>query len=89
MNNDTFNIRITVEIGDKEIAQAVARDLTSNAAKTESPETILSAILYTFGATKISEVQYMPHPKENIGAVAMILECSEEQSKKNCEAPQE
>lgn len=88
MNNDTFYIRITVEIGDKETAQTVAKDLTSDA-KTESPETILSAILYTFGATKISEVQYMPHPKENIGAIAMILECSEEQSKKNCEAPQE
>ena len=83
--NEIFNIRITVELGDKELANSLSKQLALKV-KEDLPEAILASIPYIFGAVKISEVQYMPHPKENIGAVVMILECSEEQFNKNCEA---
>ena len=84
--DENFNIRVTVELGNKEVAETLAKKIASRAKEDESPETILMSIPYTFGATNVSEVQYMPHPTKKIGAVVMVLNCSEEQFNKNYEA---
>ena len=78
--NDDFNIRITVELGDKTLAENFAKRIAKFAHE-NTPEDVMLAIIDTFGAYQVSEVQYMPHHKENIGAVVMLFDCSEKQIK--------
>ena len=78
--NEDFNIRITVELGDKVLAENLAKRIAKFAHE-NTPEDVMLSIVDTFGAYQVSEVQYMAHPKENIGAIVMLIDCSEKHMK--------
>ena len=89
MNEDTFNIMISVTVGDKETAEYLAKLVSSH--KDDEPAAIMNGILAAFGVIKVSEVTYKPHENKevNVGAVVLDLECSEEQRQNNIKAAKE
>ena len=85
--NDTYNIVVSFAVGDKKIAEQLAKLVSSY--KDKNPDNVVSGILASFGVTKISEVTYKPHKGENIGYVMLDMECSEEQRLKNIKEARE
>ena len=89
MNEDTFNIMVSITIGDKEAAECLAKLISSH--KNDDPINVVSGTLAAFGVIKISEVTYKPHENKetNVGAVVLDLECSDEQRQNNIKAAKE